>query len=123
VGIEQSSRACAVIRQNWQQVATAKQVFQLIQGDVLKRLPSLKGQQFDRIYFDPPYASPLYQPVLSLIAEHCLLAAAGEMAVEYSPLYWSETALNQLAIATPPLQTSRHKHYGNTALWFVKSVC
>src|SRR5579883_2860681 len=77
VGIEQSARACTVIRQNWQQVATDGQTFQVLRGDVRQRIKTLTGQQFDRIYFDPPYASDLYDPVLAAIAALNLLAPAG----------------------------------------------
>lgn len=38
---------------------------------------------FDLIYFDPPYASGLYGPVLEAILTHRLLAPDGELAVEH----------------------------------------
>ena len=111
VGIEQSGRACSIVQQNWQQVAQPNQQFRLLRGDVKQKLLGLQGQQFDRIYFDPPYASGLYQPVLETIAQHQLLAEDGEMAVEHNPdRPLPETILN--------LKTCRHKVYGNTALTF-----
>lgn len=118
VGIELSNQACALIQQNWQQVAMPHQTFQVIRGDVLKKLPLLKGQQFDRIYFDPPYASGLYQPVLEAIAQHQLLATNGELAAEHSPVYFKETDMTNLTAAIPSLQLCRYKTYGNTALAF-----
>jgi 16S rRNA (guanine(966)-N(2))-methyltransferase RsmD len=113
VGIEQANRAWAVIQHNWQQVAQPEQTFQVIRGDVVKKLPGLAGQQFDWIYFDPPYASDLYQPVLDAIARYQLLHPDGEMAVEHSP---------DLTPWTPPspLQVCRRKIYGNTALTFLR---
>ncbi|MBD2464837.1 16S rRNA (guanine(966)-N(2))-methyltransferase RsmD [Oscillatoria sp. FACHB-1407] len=119
VGIEQSSRACAVIQQNWQQVAHSDQRFQVMRGDVLKRLPSLSGQTFDRIYFDPPYASGLYEPVFRLIVEHQLLAPDGAIAAEHSPEHYSEIAMQQLLSTIPPLYLSQYKSYGNTAIAFI----
>lgn len=110
VGIELSSRACAIIQQNWQSVARPPQQFQVMRGDVVQFLPRLAGQQFDRIYFDPPYASELYAPVLAAIAQHDLLAPAGELAAEHSP----DRPLPDL----PPLAVHRQKTYGNTALTF-----
>lgn len=110
VGIEQSGRACGVIQQNWRQVAQGHQVFQVIKGDVLQRLPKLAGQQFDRIYFDPPYASGLYEPVLEAIAHHQLLASTGELAVEHG----SDLQLPNVS----PLILRQQKHYGNTTLSF-----
>lgn len=109
VGIEQSPRACAVIEQNWKQVAKPDQSFRLLRGDVVKQLQRLEGQQFDRIYFDPPYASDLYVPVLMSIEQLHLLAPQGELAVEHSPDY--ELPNSGFAIV-------RQKRYGNTALTF-----
>ncbi|MBD2021353.1 16S rRNA (guanine(966)-N(2))-methyltransferase RsmD [Leptolyngbya sp. FACHB-36] len=111
VGIEQSARACDVIRQNWQNVAAAEQSFRVIKGDVVRCLNALNGQTFDRIYFDPPYASGLYGPVLDAIDTLQLLAPAGELAVEHSPK----------SLTIPPLthlNVCREKVYGNTALTF-----
>ena len=111
VGIEQSSRAWSVIEQNWQQVATEGQSFQLIRGDVIKKLPTLSGQQFDLIYFDPPYASELYQPVLDAIVHYNLLSTNGELAVEHNP--------RRSDFSVPPaLEVYRQKSYGKTALTF-----
>ena len=111
VGIEQSSQACDIIQQNWRQVAKADQTFQVIRGDVVKRLAGLSQAPFDRIYFDPPYASDLYEPVLEAIAHHQLLAPQGELAVEHSP----ERILPKVIDS---LNMSRQKTYGNTAITF-----
>jgi 16S rRNA (guanine(966)-N(2))-methyltransferase RsmD len=110
VAIEQSAEACQVVRQNWQQVARPEQQWQVIQGDVVKRLATLQGQQFDRIYFDPPYAGGLYEPVLDAIAKYQLLVVGGEMAVEHSSNGW--------AIAPIGLTVCREKRYGSSALTF-----
>ncbi|NJL83117.1 MAG: 16S rRNA (guanine(966)-N(2))-methyltransferase RsmD [Chloroflexaceae bacterium] len=111
IAIEQWGRACAIARENWQQVAKPEQTFQVLRGDVGKLLPSLAGQRFDRIYFDPPYASDLYQPVLRAIVAYQLLAEAGELAVESDPKQWQ-------ALQIPGLIICRQKVYGNTALTF-----
>ncbi len=113
LGIEQSSRACQVIQQNWQRITGPGQQFQIIRGDVVQRLKTLVESQdrFDLIYLDPPYASDLYQPVIEAIANANLLAPDGEMAVEHSPR-------RPLAQQVARLVTSRQKVYGNTALTF-----
>lgn len=113
VGIEQSPRACAVIEHNWKQVAKPEQSFRLLRGDVVKQLNCLEGQQFDRIYFDPPYASDLYVPVLMSIEQLHLLAPQGELAVEHSPNY---------ELSNSGLTIVRQKRYGNTALTFYQSL-
>lgn len=113
VGIEKWAKACAIIQQNWEQVAQPEQAFQVIQGDVVGRLKTLAGQQFDHIYFDPPYASKLYQPVIDAIAQYQLLDKAGELAVEHSP--------NNLTLSSiSTLEICRQKVYGNTALTFYR---
>jgi len=111
VGIERSPRACAIIRENWQQVANPEQAFQVLRGDVRQRIKTLEGQQFDRIYFDPPYASDLYEPVIEAIAHYQLLAPEGELAVEHNG------DRSDLPIPSS-LKVCRQKIYGNTGLTF-----
>lgn len=113
VGIEQSSRACAIVRQNWQQVAQPDQTFQLLKGNVVQRLPALKGQQFDRVYFDPPYDGDLYEPVLQAIEQYDLLAPDGELAAEHSPNRVMPETIGRLV-------RDRQKTYGNTAVSFYR---
>jgi 16S rRNA (guanine(966)-N(2))-methyltransferase RsmD len=115
VGIEQSSRACAIIQLNWQRVAKPEQAFQVLRGDVVQRLKTLAGQQFDRIYFDPPYASDLYQRVLEAITYHNLLHPSGELAVEHNPETWKPQSVAGLEIC-------RQKLYGNTSVTFYHSL-
>ncbi|WP_242041677.1 16S rRNA (guanine(966)-N(2))-methyltransferase RsmD [Alkalinema sp. FACHB-956] len=110
VGIEQFPKACAIAQENWQRVAQPEQRFQILRGDVVKRLPSLAGQQFDRIYFDPPYDSNLYEPVLRAIVAYGLLAPQGEIAAEHRP--------GSLLVPIPGLVCCREKTYGNTAVTF-----
>jgi 16S rRNA (guanine(966)-N(2))-methyltransferase RsmD len=112
VGIESSAVACRIIQANWQKVAQPQQNWQLLRGDVRKRLPTLVGQQFDHIYFDPPYASDLYEPVLGAIAQSQLLDPTGELAVEHDP--------KAAVIKVPGLRIDRQKVYGNTAMTFYR---
>jgi len=111
VGVERSPRASSILQANWQQVVAPGQQFRVVRGDVQQRLSVLKGEQFDRIYFDPPYDSGLYEPVLRAIAELQLLAPDGELAVEHSPK-------SPPAVVPDELSICRQKVYGNTALTF-----
>lgn len=119
VGIEQSSRACTIIQSNWQQVAQPEQEFRVVRGDVVQRLRGLAGQQFDLIYFDPPYGGDLYEPVLQAIAQHQLLAPDGELAAEHDP----QRLLPQQVTGTAGLTLDqyRQKQYGNTAISFYRN--
>ena len=67
--------------------------------------------EFDLIYFDPPYQSGLYKPILELIVNHNLLHEQGEIAVEHNPKFWQATAIIGLKMV-------REKSYGNTSLTF-----
>ncbi|MGH8000034.1 MAG: 16S rRNA (guanine(966)-N(2))-methyltransferase RsmD [Brasilonema sp.] len=115
VGIEKSHRPCVIIQQNWQNLASAAQEFKVMQGDVVQLLPKLSGQQFDRIYFDPPYASGLYQSVMKAIAHSELLDPNGEIALEHHPQDWTPPVI-------PSWEICREKVYGNTALTFYSVV-
>ncbi|MGL5064763.1 MAG: RsmD family RNA methyltransferase, partial [Microcoleus sp.] len=66
--------------------------------------------QFDRVYFDPPYASDLYEPVLNALASAAMLAPNGEIAVEHG----RDRAIEPVE----GLEICRQKTYGNTALTF-----
>lgn len=110
-GIEQSGKACAVIQQNWHLVARPDQRFQILRGNVVQKLPGLAGQQFDYIYFDPPYASHLYEPVLELIGQYHLLKPNGTLAAEHAP---ERSMPAQLA----GLRHVQQKVYGSTAVAF-----
>ncbi len=114
VGIERSSAACDIIEQNWKKVASASQSFQLLRGDIITRIGELAGTQFDRIYFDPPYAGGLYQPVLAAIDRYQLLAPMGEIAVEHSP----DSKISTLPVDLPTLKICRRKTYGSTSISF-----
>jgi 16S rRNA (guanine(966)-N(2))-methyltransferase RsmD len=144
VGIDKWGKACSIMQQNWQQVAQPEQTFQVMRGDVVGRLKTLAGQKFDRIYFDPPYASDLYNPVLDAIAHYQLLADQGELAVEYSPNHWTPQPLKaedrrqqaegkedggkvkgnddyrDSSCYVSTLEICRQKVYGNTALVFYR---
>ncbi|MCS6782306.1 MAG: RsmD family RNA methyltransferase [Gloeomargarita sp. SKYBB_i_bin120] len=68
---------------------------------------------FDLIYFDPPYASGLYRPVLEGILTYQLLAPDGEMAVEHHRQV-------PLPEHVQYLVRTRQKTYGDTVLSFYR---
>lgn len=119
VGIERSGRACAVITENWKRLAQPPQTIRVIRGDAVQKLATLSLHSFDRIYFDPPYASDLYRPVLQAIRDYKLLAMDGEMAVEHAPKRWQAEDWQRLQDDIVPLRVCRQKSYGNTALTFL----
>ena len=82
--VEQSARATAVIRENLRQCAIREQAL-VLQRPVLPALRSLAtlGRRFELIYFDPPYNSPLYEPVINAIDREELLTLDGTLLVEH----------------------------------------
>lgn len=113
VAIEQSGPSCQVIKENWQQVAKPPQQFRVLRGDVVKRLKSLAREEFDHIYFDPPYGANLYKPVLEAIAKYSLLAPGGELIAEHDP--------KQPMVEVSGLAIVRQKVYGGCAIAFFVS--
>ncbi|MCS7030722.1 MAG: RsmD family RNA methyltransferase [Gloeomargarita sp. SKYG116] len=86
--------------------------FFVVQGRLPGCLRHLKTA-FDLIYFDPPYASGLYLPVLTGILTYQLLAPEGELAVEHHQHV-------PLPDHVQHLVRVRQKTYGDTVLSFYR---
>jgi 16S rRNA (guanine(966)-N(2))-methyltransferase RsmD len=105
VAVDSSAKAIRTLA-----VHANRQDFYTLRGTLPGCLGSLKTV-FDLIYFDPPYASGLYLPVLAGIVTHELLANDGELAVEHHvhlPLPEQYLSLHRI----------RQKIYGDTVLSF-----
>ncbi|MDX2256907.1 MAG: 16S rRNA (guanine(966)-N(2))-methyltransferase RsmD [Pseudanabaenaceae cyanobacterium bins.39] len=117
VGLEISAIACRIIRSNWQTVAKPSQKLQVFKGDAVKLLPKLGtggfAHAFDLVYFDPPYQSSLYQPVLEALPP--LLRDDGLVIAE------SDRAL-PLPDRLGELVCCDRRQYGQTALTFYQQV-
>ncbi|MEM8505606.1 MAG: 16S rRNA (guanine(966)-N(2))-methyltransferase RsmD [Cyanobacteria bacterium P01_D01_bin.1] len=110
LGIEKSGAACRIVEQNWQKVAKPEQKYQIVKGDVLQ-MQHLESK-FDLVYFDPPYAGELYQPVIAGLVD--VLTPTGEAAVEYDASQWQPTQIPE------GLRIVREKRYGSTHLVFLR---
>ncbi len=109
-GVEQSSAACAIIRANWQRICNETQTYQVMRSDVVKALAKLPPHQFDLVYFDPPYQSDLYTPVLAAVGK--LLRTDGVVIAEHD---------RRLQLPDQPsadLIAYDRRQYGQTALCF-----
>jgi 16S rRNA (guanine966-N2)-methyltransferase len=64
--VDHSRAAVEAIRENVRAVAAAEGEVQIVQQDARAALAALlrAGLSFDLVYLDPPYASPLYEPLL-----------------------------------------------------------
>src|SRR5690349_21381903 len=88
--IESSLKAARIISENLRNCGIRRD-YRVINRDVIRALKNLASEkaQFDIIYFDPPYSSELYTPVMWVIAKHNLHADGGVLIVEHrrqSPL-------------------------------------
>jgi 16S rRNA (guanine966-N2)-methyltransferase len=110
VGVEQAGAACHLIQANWQHIDHTSQRFALHRGDVLKILPKLASMEpFDLIYFDPPYASDLYAPVLNMLSTLCHADTA--IAVEHNKKRRLPREIANLVVVDV-------RNYGQTAITF-----
>lgn len=82
--IEASRKAAAVIGENLSHCGI-EEGFRLINSEALKALRKLASEEerFDICYFDPPYDSGIYSPVLRQLALNQLIAEDGLVIVEH----------------------------------------
>lgn len=81
--IEKERRATEAIRKNLT-AAKATGRARILEMDALKALRMLAEEKvrFDLVFFDPPYSSPLYFPVVTAISDFLLLSDDGMLIVE-----------------------------------------
>ena len=89
----------------------------LIHLDARKALARLgkRKAKFDLIYFDPPYASKIYESCVKQIAEANLLSPNGVLVVEHRKVQGVDWAG---AVILDELDLSRQERYGDTMLSF-----
>lgn len=99
VFVENSRRAATVIKENLALIGVKDHV-QIIQRDAIAALQQLENawRQFDIIYFDPPYTSEIYAPVLNQLAKGKLLAPDSIVIVEHRSKAPLEQACGDLKI-------------------------
>jgi 16S rRNA (guanine966-N2)-methyltransferase len=82
--IDSSRRACSVIEANLHALGVGNEAA-IINRDAVAALKQLakENKQFDIIFFDPPYASGIYQEVMRLLDERPLLSADAIVIAEH----------------------------------------
>lgn len=82
--IESARKSVSVIGENLRHCGITED-FKLISRDAVMAMKyfAQEKQQFDIFYFDPPYDSEIYSPVLWQIAQNNLLAEDGIVIVEH----------------------------------------
>jgi len=112
--IDQSRRAHQVISDNLAHCGITSDV-KLVNRDALTALKyyAAHGLQFDLIYFDPPYDSGIYSPVMFLLGTRGLVTPGGLVVAEHR-------RKDNLATDYGELQRSRVLNQGDSALSFYK---
>jgi 16S rRNA (guanine(966)-N(2))-methyltransferase RsmD len=112
--IESSRRARSAIEANLRTLGLADGV-RLISRDAVTALKQLAetSEQFDIVFFDPPYASELYDPVMSTLAASNLISLDSIVIVEHR-------AKHRLPLAYSSLKVYRQVKQGESALSFYK---
>ena len=113
--IERSRHACAVIEANLASLGITEAT--IIKHDAAASLKRLErdSAQFDIAFFDPPYASEIYNEVMNQLGTGNLLAAEAVVIVEHR-------------VKSPPvrergsLQVFREVRQGESALTFFEKV-
>lgn len=83
--VDRDAAAVHVAKENARALAHAGGEVQVFRQDARTAMAALadEGLRFDVVYLDPPYASDLYEPLLSLLGEGPLLAEGGVVAAEH----------------------------------------
>lgn len=110
--VEQDRRAAIVIEKNLAACGFGTRS-QLLALDALAGLRLLlrRGEAFDLVFFDPPYASGLYPPVLELLGSQPLTADSALVVAECSPRAPLEERYGKLV-------SDSRRVYGEVALEF-----
>jgi 16S rRNA (guanine966-N2)-methyltransferase len=82
--VEADGAAARAIRANVAALGL-EAVARVARADVRAELPRIaaSGQRFGIVFLDPPYGSPLYEPVLSAVAAGSILAQGGVVVAEH----------------------------------------
>jgi 16S rRNA (guanine(966)-N(2))-methyltransferase RsmD len=85
VFVDEGRAAVAALLQNLQALRARPPRARALQRSVTAALAELEaaGAEFDIVFLDPPYESPLYEPVLERLAESPLLAAGATVVAEH----------------------------------------
>jgi 16S rRNA (guanine(966)-N(2))-methyltransferase RsmD len=83
--VDESGPAVQAIRENARALADGGGEVDVYQQDARTALAALadRGRRFDIVYLDPPYASDLYEPLISGLGDGDLLAEGGLVVAEH----------------------------------------
>ena len=104
--VENDPRACAAIAHNIESLRYGERC-RLVRGDLPAALRELRGDRFDLVFSDPPYAVRGAQAILEALGENALLSPAARVVLEMDR--------REPAPAPPPgLRVIDERRYGDT---------
>jgi 16S rRNA (guanine966-N2)-methyltransferase len=110
--VEQSRKACQIIRQNLK-LLKVEEGFKILEMDLVRALDAL-AEQIDIAFVDPPYErNDLYDAALSMFGSSAILSPGGLLIVEHSKR-------SQLPDVSGALRKIRSLVQGDAALAFYK---
>ncbi len=97
--VEHSRRICKIIQENLQTLGLKDQA-RVLNRDALIAIKQLEAEarEFDLVYFDPPYASPIYEPVMNQLAASPLIHPETLIIVEHRAKTLPEREYGKLKI-------------------------
>ena len=101
--IDKSSDAIKIIRENAEKTKLKDQCY-IYNSDALDFLKRNRGKKFDIIFLDPPYASKLYQPILTALIEYENLKSSSIIVCESDTDVFDESLKNDFKI----IRTARY---------------
>ncbi len=110
--VDRDRRCCRVIARNLADLGYGDRAL-VLPGDALAVLGDLaaRGERFDLIFLDPPYAAGLLEPALEAISQGCLLGEDGVAVAEHAARDRPPARVGRLA-------RQEGRRYGDTALSF-----
>ena len=103
--VESDERASAVILRNAESLGYADRC-RVLRSGVPEALPRLRGERFDLVFSDPPYALRAAQATLDALLASSLLSQGARVVLE--------TDRREPLPAAPPLVLSDERRYGDT---------
>jgi 16S rRNA (guanine(966)-N(2))-methyltransferase RsmD len=117
--VERARPALSALSRNAEALGYAPPVFEVRSTDLLRALPALgrRGERFELIFADPPYAEAdaLLPAVLAAAPE--LLSSGGRLVLEHG-VEWSVDPAREVP---PRLSFVRSRRYGETVLSFFEA--
>lgn len=108
--VEKDKRTFFLLKENAKKLGLDNNQTQFFAGDSTKVIKRIE-KNYDVIYVDPPYQSGLYDSVLQIVKENCLLKTDGTIILEHP---------KDLEIDLSGFELTKQKTYSDKSISFLK---